>query len=84
MCAVARMQSIVIAHPGLKLDIGGRVILKAPRTLAIGGYSMARGLVGDEAVSTIVRGFLNVKIEGLRPALEEEMEQAIQASGQVL
>ena len=149
--AVARMQSILIAHPGCELDVGGRVILKAPhtraeviaRTLAIGGYSMARGhLVGlvpdikahlecrglimgngvvyaipelegrvagvdmsheaavgkiaaeeveylmargldeEEAVSTIVRGFLNVKIEGLPPALEEEMEQAIQASGQ--
>jgi len=151
--AVARMQSILIAHPGCELDVGGRVILKAPhtraeviaRTLAIGGYSMARGhLVGlapdikahlecrglimgdgvvyaipelegrvagvdmsheaavgkiaaeeveylmargldeEEAVSTIVRGFLNVKIEGLPPALEEEMEQAIQASGQGL
>jgi uncharacterized protein len=151
--AVARMQSIVIAHPGSELDIGGRVILKAPRTraeviartLAIGGYSMARGhLVGlapnikahlecrglilgdgvvyaipelegrvagvdmsheaavgkiaaeeveylmargldeDEAVSTIVRGFLNVKIEGLPPTLEKEMELAIQESGRGL
>ena len=43
-------------------------------------YLMARGLDEDEAVSTIVRGFLNVKIEGLPPALEEEMEHAIQAS----
>jgi Fe-S cluster assembly scaffold protein SufB len=144
--ARARLQSILIAHPGCELDVGGRVILKAPhtraeviaRTLAIGGLSMARGhLVGlvpdikahlecrglilgngvvhaipelegrvagvdmsheaavgkiaaeeieylmargldeEEAVSTIVRGFLNVKIEGLPPALEEEMEQAI-------
>jgi uncharacterized protein len=151
--AVARMQSIVIAHPGSELDIGGRVILKAPhtraeiiaRTITIGGYSMARGhLVGlapnikahlecrglilgegvvyaipelegrvagvdmsheaavgkiaaeeveylmargldeDEAVSTIVRGFLNVKIEGLPPALEKEMELAIQESGKGL
>jgi len=151
--AVARMQSIVIAHPGSELDIGGRVILKAPhtraeiiaRTLALGGvsiarghlvglapdikahlecrglilgngvvyaipelegrvvgvdmsheaavgkiaadeveYLMARGLDEDEAVSTIVRGFLNVKIEGLPPALEEEMEQAIQESGKGL
>ena len=56
--AVARMQSILIAHPGCELDVGGRVILKAPhtraeviaRTLAIGGYSMARGhLVGPGA-----------------------------------
>jgi uncharacterized protein len=144
--AMARLQSILIAHPGCELDVGGRVILKAPhtraeviaRTLAIGGYSMARGhLVGmvpnikahlecrglilgngvvhaipelegrvagvdmsheaavgkiaaeeveylmargldeDEAISTIVRGFLNVKIEGLPSALEDELEQAI-------
>jgi uncharacterized protein len=151
--AVARLQSIVIAHPGSELDIGGRVILKAPhtraeiiaRTITTGGYSMARGhLVGlaphikahlecrglilgngvvyaipelegrvadvdmsheaavgkiaaeeveylmargldeDEAVSTIVRGFLNVKIEGLPSALEAEMELAIQESGRGL
>jgi Fe-S cluster assembly scaffold protein SufB len=151
--AVARLQSILVAHKGCELDVGGRVILKAPgtraeviaRTLAIGGYSMARGhLVGmvpnikahlecrglilgdgvvyaipelegrvagvdmsheaavgkiaaeeveylmargldeDEAVSTIVRGFLNVKIEGLPAALEAEMEQAIQESGKGL
>jgi Fe-S cluster assembly scaffold protein SufB len=144
--ARARLQSILIAHPDCELDVGGRVILKAPhtraeviaRTLAIGGYSLARGhLVGtvpdikahlecrglilgngvvhaipelegrvagvdmsheaavgkiaaeeieylmargldeEEAVSTIVRGFLNVKIEGLPEALEEELEQAI-------
>jgi len=149
--AVARMQSILIAHPGSELDVGGRVILKAPhtraeviaRTITTGGtiisrghlvglapeikahlecrglilaptgvvyavpelegrvagvdmsheaavgkiaaeeveYLMARGLDEDEAVSTIVRGFLSVKIEGLPPALEEEMERAIQETG---
>ncbi len=148
--AVARMQTITLAHPGSELDIGGRVILKAPRTRAeiiartitTGGksiargylmgmapeikahlecrglilgngiiyavpelegqvagvdmsheaavgkiaaeeveYLMARGLDEDEAVSTIVRGFLKVKIEGLPPALEEEMERAIQETG---
>jgi uncharacterized protein len=151
--AVARIQSILIAHPGCELDVGGRVILKAPhtraeiiaRTLAIGGvsiarghlvglvpdikahlecrglilgagvvyaipelegraagvdmsheaavgkiaaeeveYLMARGLDEEEAVSTIVRGFLNVKIEGLPTALEEEMEHAIQETGKGL
>jgi Fe-S cluster assembly scaffold protein SufB len=152
--AVARMQSILIAHPGSELDVGGRVILKAPqtraeiiaRTITTGGttisrghlvglvpeikahlecrglilalhgvvyaipelegrvagvdmsheaavgkiaaeeveYLMARGLDEDEAVSTIVRGFLSVKIEGLPPALEEEMEQAIQETGKGL
>jgi Fe-S cluster assembly scaffold protein SufB len=47
-------------------------------------YLMARGLDEDEAVSTIVRGFLNVKIEGLPSALDEEMEQAIQETGKGL
>lgn len=45
---------------------------------------MARGLDEDEAVSAIVRGFLKVKIEGLPPALEEEIEQAIQETGRGL
>lgn len=152
--AVARMQSILIAHPGCELDVGGRVILKAPRTRAeviartitTGGtsiarghliglvpeikahlecrglildpqgvivaipelegrvagvdmsheaavgkiaaeeveYLMARGLDEEEAVSTIVRGFLKVKIEGLPSALEEEMERVIQETGKGL
>jgi Fe-S cluster assembly scaffold protein SufB len=151
--AVARLQSILIAHPGCELDVGGRVILQAPqtraeviaRTLTTGGYSiarghliglvpdikahlecrglilgtgvvhaipelegrvagvdmsheaavgkiaaeeveylMARGLDEEEAVSTIVRGFLNVKIEGLPPALEEEMDRAIQETNKGL
>ena len=152
--AVARLNSILIAHPGSELDIGGRVILQAPhtraeviaRSLTIGGkcisrghligqapeikahlecrglilsptgiiyaipelegrvagvdmsheaavgkiaaeeveYLMARGLDEDEAVSTIVRGFLKVKIEGLPAALEEEMERAIQETGKGL
>jgi Fe-S cluster assembly scaffold protein SufB len=152
--AMARLQSIFIAHPGCDLDVGGRVILKAPRTRAeviarsvsTGGrcvsrghlvgqvqdvkahlecrglilsphgviyavpelegqvagvemsheaavgriaaqeieYLMARGLDEEEAVSTIVRGFLSVKIEGLPPALEEELERAIQESGKGL
>ena len=47
-------------------------------------YLMARGLDEDEAVSTIVRGFLKVKIEGLPPALEEEMERVIQETGKGL
>jgi Fe-S cluster assembly scaffold protein SufB len=40
-------------------------------------YLMARGLDEDEAVSTIVRGFLNVDIEGLPEALREQLDQAI-------
>jgi len=42
---------------------------------------MARGLDEDEAVSTIVRGFLSVKIEGLPPALKDELDQAIRETG---
>jgi len=148
--AVARLQSIIIAHPGADLDVGGRVILQAPgtraeviaRSITTGGnstarghllglapevkahlecrglilseqgrmyavpelearvagvdmsheaavgriaeeeieYLMARGLDEEEAVSTIVRGFLSVKIEGLPPGLEQELEAAIQES----
>jgi hypothetical protein len=40
-------------------------------------YLMARGLDEDEAVSTIVRGFLNVNIDGLPPALAEEIDKAV-------
>ena len=47
-------------------------------------YLMARGLDEDEAISTIVRGFLKVKLEGLPPALEEEMERAVQETGKGL
>jgi Fe-S cluster assembly scaffold protein SufB len=149
--AVASLNSIAIAHPGSEVDMGGRVILKAPhtraeiiaRTISTGGasisrghlvglepeikahlecrglilaptgliyavpelegrvsgvdmsheaavgriaaeeieYLMARGLDEEEAVSTIVRGFLRVKIEGLPPALEEEIEDAIRETG---
>ncbi|MGB9791602.1 MAG: SufB/SufD family protein [Thermacetogeniaceae bacterium] len=43
-------------------------------------YLMARGLTEDEATATIVRGFLNVKIMGLPPELEEEINQAIEQS----
>ncbi len=44
-------------------------------------YLMARGLSEEEATSTIVRGFLNVKIDGLPKELEKEMEAAIEESG---
>ncbi|MFH2130013.1 MAG: SufD family Fe-S cluster assembly protein [bacterium] len=40
-------------------------------------YLMARGLDEETAVSTIVRGFLNVEIEGLPQSLAEKIEQAI-------
>ncbi len=41
-------------------------------------YLMARGLDEDEATSTIVRGFLNVKIEGLPMDLQAEIDRAIE------
>ncbi len=40
-------------------------------------YLMARGLDEDEAVSTIVRGFLNVDIEGLPPSLKAKLDTAV-------
>lgn len=43
-------------------------------------YLMARGLTKDEATSAIVRGFLNVDIEGLPPILNEEIHKAIKSS----
>lgn len=152
--AIARINSILVAHPGSELDIGGRVIIEAPhtraeiisRSLTAGGtctsrghliglapnvkahlecqglilsptgviyavpelegrvagvemsheaavgriaaeeieYLMARGLDKDEAVSAIVRGFLRVKIEGLPPTLEEEIDQTLLETGRGL
>lgn len=45
-------------------------------------YLMARGLSEEEATSTIVRGFLNVRIEGLPPELQKEVDRAIEESQQ--
>jgi Fe-S cluster assembly scaffold protein SufB len=43
-------------------------------------YLMARGLSQEEATATIVRGFLNVKIEGLPAELKKEMDRAVEIS----
>ncbi|MFH0810754.1 MAG: SufD family Fe-S cluster assembly protein [Pseudomonadota bacterium] len=43
-------------------------------------YLGARGLSSEEAVSMIVRGFLDVDIKGLPEALREEIRKAIDAS----
>ncbi len=145
--AAASLNSILVAMPGSKLDVGGRAILSAPgaradivaRTLSLGGscinrghllaeapetkahlechglildpkgkihavpelevrtdnaelsheaavgkiapeeieYLMARGLSEETAIATIVRGFLNVRIEGLPEALAQEIDKAI-------
>jgi Fe-S cluster assembly scaffold protein SufB len=40
-------------------------------------YLMARGLTADEAAAAIVRGFLDVNIQGLPERLEREMRRAV-------
>ncbi len=40
-------------------------------------YLMARGLDEEEAVATIVRGFLNVNIEGIPASLAHEINRAV-------
>ena len=40
-------------------------------------YLMARGVDEDEAISTIVRGFLHVEIDGLPDELSEKIDQAV-------
>lgn len=47
-------------------------------------YFMARGLSRDEAVSTIVRGFLSVDIEGLPPELSAQIQRATELGEQEL
>jgi len=41
-------------------------------------YLMARGVDADTATALIVRGFLDVDIEGLPPALQAEMKKNIE------
>jgi len=40
-------------------------------------YLMARGLDEEEAISTIVRGFLNIDIEGLPAGLKKKLERTV-------
>jgi len=47
-------------------------------------YLMARGLSEEEATATIVRGFLNVKIEGLPPELQEQLDRVAKYSEQFI
>ena len=44
-------------------------------------YLMSRGLSEDEATALIVRGFLNVKMEGLPKELQDEIERIIYETG---
>lgn len=43
-------------------------------------YLMARGLSEDEATATIIRGFLDIKIDGLPPALQKQIDAAIDSA----
>ncbi len=47
-------------------------------------YLMMRGLTRDEAIATIVRGFLRVDFEGLPSELKLELQRAIEVSEKVL
>jgi hypothetical protein len=42
-------------------------------------YLMARGQTEEQAVSTIIRGFLNVDIPELPPPLKKEIDRNIEA-----
>jgi len=41
-------------------------------------YLMARGLSEEEATSLIVKGFLTVKIEGISPALQKQIDKTLE------
>ncbi|WP_038056140.1 SufB/SufD family protein [Thermodesulfobacterium hydrogeniphilum] len=41
-------------------------------------YLMARGLSEDEATSLIVKGFLTIKIEGIPPALQKQIDKTLE------
>ncbi|MFA5394470.1 MAG: SufD family Fe-S cluster assembly protein [Methanomicrobiales archaeon] len=43
-------------------------------------YLMARGLSEEEATATIIRGFLDVKIQGLPESLQRQIDAAIDAA----
>lgn len=44
-------------------------------------YLMSRGLSEDEATALIVRGFLNIKMEGLPDELQKEIEKIVHETG---
>jgi len=63
------------AVPGVEMSHEAAVGKIAEEEIA---YLMTRGLSEGEATAAIVRGFLDVDIKGLPPALKEEMRRAIQ------
>ena len=71
MHAIPELQGLV---PGVEMSHEAAVGKIDQREIE---YLMARGLDEDEAVSTIVRGFLNVDIGGLPPGLAAEIDRAV-------
>jgi len=69
-------------------EIDGRVVdVELSHEAAVGKiardeieYLMARGLSEDEATATIIRGFLDIKIEGLPDSLQKQIENAIDSA----
>ena len=41
-------------------------------------YLMSRGMTQDEATATIIRGFMEIDIKGIPPALKREIDKAIE------
>ena len=41
-------------------------------------YLMTRRLTEDEAVSVIIRGFLNIKVQGIPRAIQQQMDEIIE------
>jgi Fe-S cluster assembly scaffold protein SufB len=77
-------KGVIHAIPELKGNLAG---IDLSHEAAVGKiaeeeviYLMARGLTRDEATAAIVRGFLQVDIEGLPPLLSEEIRKAVDAS----
>ncbi len=65
----ARAENVEMSHEAAVGKIAEEEIL----------YLMTRGLSAEEATATIVRGFLDVNIEGLPPALAEETKNLLAA-----
>ncbi|HJJ30334.1 MAG TPA: SufD family Fe-S cluster assembly protein [Methanocorpusculum sp.] len=71
-------------------EIDGRVVdIELSHEAAVGKiardeieYLMARGLSEEEATATIIRGFLDIRIEGLPDVLQKQIENAIDSADQ--
>jgi Fe-S cluster assembly scaffold protein SufB len=65
-----RVNNVEMSHEASVGKISGEEI----------NYLMARGLSEEEAVATIVRGFLDVRIKGLPLELQKELDKVAAAS----